>query len=103
MLAGVLLRSLAQPIRAAPLARAASSMSGAIKLTPDGGITKEITQAGHGDETPPPGAMVQAHYTGRLLDGTVFDSSHKRGKPFSFTIGQGQVIKGWDVGIATVR
>lgn len=44
-----------------------------------------------------------AHYTGRLLDGTVFDSSVSRGQPFKFTIGQGQVISGWDRGFATMK
>lgn len=43
---------------------------------------------------------VQVHYTGSLKsDGTVFDSSLKRGQPISFTLGAGQVIKGWDQGI----
>jgi len=37
-------------------------------------------------------------YTGKLLDGTVFDSNTNRDSPFSFTIGKGQVIKGWDLG-----
>uniref|UniRef100_J3MGL4 peptidylprolyl isomerase n=1 Tax=Oryza brachyantha TaxID=4533 RepID=J3MGL4_ORYBR len=42
---------------------------------------------------------VQAHYTGRLEDGTVFDSSYKRGKPLTIRVGVGEVIKGWDQGI----
>jgi FKBP-type peptidyl-prolyl cis-trans isomerase len=38
-----------------------------------------------------------------LLDGTVFDSSHKRGRPFKFTIGIGQVIRGWDEGVMGMK
>ncbi|WP_122864637.1 FKBP-type peptidyl-prolyl cis-trans isomerase [Pseudomonas viridiflava] len=42
------------------------------------------------------GALITTHYTGTLTDGTVFDSSHERGKPFQCVIGTGRVIKGWD-------
>ncbi|CAI9094756.1 OLC1v1030547C1 [Oldenlandia corymbosa var. corymbosa] len=45
------------------------------------------------------GQLIKAHYTGKLLDGTVFDSSYNRGKPLTFRIGVGEVIKGWDQGI----
>lgn len=45
------------------------------------------------------GALIIAHYTGYLPDGTVFDSSHHRGQPFETVIGTGRVIKGWDVGV----
>ena len=48
---------------------------------------------------PPPGCEVEAHYTGTLAsDGSKFDSSLDRGRPFKFTIGAGQVIRGWDEG-----
>ncbi len=42
------------------------------------------------------GALITTHYTGTLSDGTVFDSSHERGKPFQCVIGTGRVIKGWE-------
>jgi len=71
----------------------------------DSGVLKKILQvASDGAEGPPPnGYEVQAHYTGRLLDGTKFDSSVDRGTPFKFTIGKGQVIKGWDQGFASMK
>lgn len=49
------------------------------------------------------GALITAHYTGYLQDGTVFDSSHQRGKPFQCVIGTGRVIRGWDIGLMGMK
>ncbi|MBO4738252.1 MAG: FKBP-type peptidyl-prolyl cis-trans isomerase [Bacteroidales bacterium] len=49
------------------------------------------------------GARCMVHYTGKLLNGEIFDSSVERGTPFEFTLGKGEVIKGWDEGIALLR
>ena len=74
-------------------------------ISGDGGVLLESTQAGNGVK-PKAGQTVFAHYTGRLQDGSVFDSS--RGKPhreefgFYFSLGAGEVIKGWDVGMAAM-
>ena len=62
------------------------------------GLRYVITNEGTG-ENASPGDRVTVHYTGMLLDGTTFDSSVERADPFSFDLGQGNVIKGWDEGI----
>lgn len=69
----------------------------------NGGIIKKIITEGEGTATPPNGAEVYVHYVGRLVDGTVFDSSRDRNELFKFKIGQQQVIKGWDKGVATMK
>jgi len=53
--------------------------------------------------TPQAGQTVSVHYTGWLTNGTKFDSSHDRNQPFTFVLGRGQVIKGWDEGVAAMK
>jgi len=59
-------------------------------------------EVGTGD-SPQPGQTVEVHYTGWLADGTKFDSSLDRGQPFSFVLGAGRVIQGWDEGVASMK
>jgi peptidylprolyl isomerase len=63
------------------------------------GLRMIIHKEGNG-EIPLPGQTVKVHYTGLLENGSKFDSSHDRGQPFSFQLGQGRVIKGWDEALA---
>jgi FK506-binding protein 4/5 len=103
-------------------------MSTPIDLSGDGGVLKEIlkvcekfekpdesifndhkftflslSQEGEGSETPGDGCTVSLHYTGTLVDGTKFDSSVDRNEPFEFGLGKGQVIRAFDMGVATMR
>ncbi|XP_077294260.1 FK506-binding protein 59-like isoform X2 [Arctopsyche grandis] len=66
-------------------------------------LLKLVKKEGEGEELPSAGCVVTVHYTGTLLDGSKFDSSKDRDKPFDFTLGKGQVIKAWDAGVATMK
>jgi FK506-binding protein 1 len=64
------------------------------------GVEIEVLEAGDGVTFPQKGQQVFVHYVGTLENGTQFDSSRSRNKVFDFTLGVGQVIKGWDEGVA---
>jgi FKBP-type peptidyl-prolyl cis-trans isomerase len=72
------------------------------EVTMPDGLKFTDDQVGTGTEAQK-GKTVSVHYTGWLLDGTKFDSSRDRNQPFSFPLGQGQVIKGWDEGVAGMK
>jgi FKBP-type peptidyl-prolyl cis-trans isomerase FkpA len=66
------------------------------------GLKYTDEQVGTGAEAQP-GKTAVVHYTGWLMDGTKFDSSRDRNQPFSFPLGAGRVIKGWDEGVAGMK
>jgi len=68
----------------------------------DSGLRYKIIQQGEGVQAEK-GKTVSVHYKGSLTDGTVFDSSYKRNQPIDFPLGVGQVISGWDEGIALLK
>ncbi|WP_108866975.1 peptidylprolyl isomerase [Aquimarina aquimarini] len=68
----------------------------------ESGLRYKIIQKGDGDNAEK-GKTVSVHYKGSLTDGTVFDSSYKRNQPIDFPLGMGQVISGWDEGIALLQ
>ena len=76
--------------------------AGAHTVTTPSGLKYVEIKEGTG-ATPKTGQTVVVHYTGTLEDGTKFDSSRDRGQPFSFKLGVGQVIKGWDEGLSTMK
>eukprot|EP00927_Polykrikos_kofoidii_P079060 TRINITY_DN75850_c0_g1_i1.p1 TRINITY_DN75850_c0_g1~~TRINITY_DN75850_c0_g1_i1.p1 ORF type:complete len:395 (-),score=79.09 TRINITY_DN75850_c0_g1_i1:251-1387(-) len=75
-----------------------------ISAEKDGSLLKKILVDGAGEETPSVASVATVHYVGTLReDGTMFDSSRDREQAFSFTLGEEDVIHGWEVGVATMR
>lgn len=68
----------------------------------ESGLMYKVITEGRG-QSPEKGDKVVVHYTGTFENGKVFDSSRERDKPFTFTVGTGQVIKGWDIGVMMMK
>lgn len=79
-----------QPTKPAPLPKGPSKLESVDDAVGTGPEAKD-------------GDTVKVHYTGMLLNGKVFDSSRERNEPFEFTLGKGQVIKGWDQGVVGMK
>ncbi len=99
---------LMMPITAAAPAMAQGSgpsdfpADGKYQVTTPSGLQYTDVKVGSG-ATPKTGQDVTVHYAGYLVDGTKFDASKDHGGPFTFTIGEGQVIKGWDEGVMGMK
>ena len=72
------------------------------EVTTESGLKYVVLTEGNG-ATPQKGQTVVVHYTGTLEDGSKFDSSRDRNQPFQFKVGVGQVIKGWDEGVGSMK
>lgn len=98
-----LTRRTALALFALPLIPAVASAQTEKKMTKTpSGLSYTDVVVGTG-ASPKAGQRCTVHYTGTLENGTKFDSSRDRNQPFTFTIGQGQVIKGWDEGVSTMK
>ncbi|KAK4453681.1 hypothetical protein QBC34DRAFT_394720 [Podospora aff. communis PSN243] len=67
------------------------------------GLEIQVTAPGSGERETKRGDTIHVHYKGTLTNGKKFDASYDRGDPLSFTVGQGQVIKGWDEGLLGMK
>lgn len=85
-----------------PTASPSGTINPTTTTTMDGQLKIEDIKVGTGDEAVA-GKKVTVNYSGTLTDGTKFDSSYDRGIPFSFNLGEGDVIQGWDLGVAGMK
>lgn len=99
---GVLIAQSAADLMPAETSENEESMSEEELTTLPSGLQYKDVEVGTG-AMPTPGKPVTVHYTGTLENGVKFDSSRDRNRPFTFTIGVGQVIKGWDEGVSDMR
>jgi len=88
--------------RRTPRSTSAATTTPSAAITTPSGLTYVITKKGTGPQLKG-GDTVIMNYTGTLTSGLKFDSSHDRGETFEFKLGAGQVIKGWDEGVAKLR
>jgi peptidylprolyl isomerase len=102
ILAALLVSGCQATEEAEPLDYAGWAATGPVETT-ESGLQYVIVEEGTGD-IPADGSLVRVHYSGYLADdGQMFDSSVERGEPFAFTLGQGEVIQGWDEGVAMMK
>jgi peptidylprolyl isomerase len=94
-------QTISSPSSTIEIAMTPTNSDAEIITTPSGLKYKEII-VGKG-EAPVKGNTVTVHYTGTLENGSKFDSSRDRNRPFDFKLGVGQVIKGWDEGLSTMK
>ena len=90
-----------QPAAPAQAVSSSSAVAGNTRTTPSGLIIETLATGSGPVATA--GNKVSVHYTGWLTNGTKFDSSRDRNEPFSFSLGAGQVIKGWDEGVSGMQ
>ncbi len=90
------------PVAAAPKAGGKKAKFSSKTVTTASGLKYQVLKKGKGPVAQA-GQTVSVHYTGWLTNGTKFDSSVDRGQPFEFNLGAGQVIKGWDEGVAGMK
>lgn len=104
MLLGIVVGAavLAVLVAACAQTQAPSGGGGGQEVTTSSGLKYEDTKVGTGAEAKS-GQTVAVHYTGWLTNGTKFDSSKDRGQPFTFPLGGGRVIKGWDEGVQGMK